>query len=296
MNASHLDFDLDRVVVVDNASTDGSLGGLDNCRLPLTVIRNSVNRGFAAGCNQGSAGTRADYLLFLNPDVLLCDRSLEVTIRFMEERAHSDVGICGVRLFDQKGNPTVAAGRFPTAWIFLGEATGLRRIAPALFQPQLLSPDECQTTHDVDQIIGAFFLVRRSLFDALSGFDERFFLYFEEVDFSLRARAMGHRSVLVADGAAVHRGGTSSEQIKATRMFYSLRSRLLYGAKHYSLAEYVLLTGITLGIEPISRLTLSMFRWRPGDVLDVLRAYGRLVAALFRSDRGRSLLDRRPNG
>ncbi len=277
---SHQGFDLDRVVIVDNASTDDSLIGLGESGLPLTVIRNHTNRGFAAGCNQGSAATRADYILFLNPDVLLSEDSLEKAIRFMETPEHLDVGICGIRLFDEEGQPTTVAARFPTIWTFLGESTGLSRVVPTLFPPHFLPLDEFQTTRDVDQIIGAFFLVRRSLFEALRGFDESFFLYFEEVDFSLRARAGGVRSVFVSDASAVHRGGASSEQIKSTRLFYSLRSRLVFGAKHYSRTQFLLLLLITLGLEPFSRLIVSLFRWRPAEVSDTVWAYRRLVAGL----------------
>ena len=80
-------FTLARVVVVDNASTDGSLTGLDTLPLPLTMVRNATNRGFGAACNQGAAAGRADYLLFLNPDVFVGSRALSVPLRFLEDPA-----------------------------------------------------------------------------------------------------------------------------------------------------------------------------------------------------------------
>src|SRR5918992_6063227 len=85
-----------RVTVVDNDSRDGSTDGLEDLRLPLQVVHNSHNVGFAAACNQGAAGSTADYLLFLNPDTRLFSDTLTVTMRFMESERAAGVGICGV--------------------------------------------------------------------------------------------------------------------------------------------------------------------------------------------------------
>jgi GT2 family glycosyltransferase len=84
----------------------------------------------------------------------------------------------------------------------------------------------------VDQLIGAFFVVRRSLFESLGGFDERFFVYYEEVDFSWRARQAGYSSVYLPGVHALHHGEASSGQVKGRRLFYLLRSRALYARKH----------------------------------------------------------------
>jgi len=78
-------FELNKVVVVDNASSDNSLFGLEEIDLPLKIIRNSTNRGFAAACNQGAKESDADYLLFLNPDTVLFKDSLSKPIAFMEK-------------------------------------------------------------------------------------------------------------------------------------------------------------------------------------------------------------------
>ncbi len=86
-------FVLNRVVVVDNGSKDGSAEGLQDFSVPLMVLRNRENRGFAAACNQGAQGSAADYLLFLNPDVRLYPDSLARPIRFMEEPVNARIGI-----------------------------------------------------------------------------------------------------------------------------------------------------------------------------------------------------------
>lgn len=278
-------FHLRSVTVVDNASADGSATGLDARGLPLTIVLNRENRGFAAACNQGASDRRGTYVLFLNPDTLLFDDSLTAAVAYMEQPEHASVGICGVRLVNGQGKPVVSSARFPTPGMFVAGSLGLPKIWPAVFPPHLTSLDECQNTREVDQIIGAFFLVRRTLFHDLGGFDERFFVYFEEVDFSLRARQRGYRSVLIADAAAVHHGGTSSDQVRAARLFYSWRSRILYARKHYGPSGAAVVTLATLGLEPAARVALALTRRVPGELLDTARAYRRLVSEWWRGSR-----------
>src|SRR5487761_1710043 len=95
--------ELTRVVVVDNASCDGSADDLRDGALPLTLIRNTENHGFAAACNCGAKASHADYLLFLNPDVCLLSDSLIVAMDFMEKAENAKVGICGIQLLDEQG-------------------------------------------------------------------------------------------------------------------------------------------------------------------------------------------------
>jgi GT2 family glycosyltransferase len=240
---------LARVVVVDNASTDESMALATTVPLPLTVVTNTTNRGFGAACNQGAAGSTADYLLFLNPDTRLEATTLARTVAFLETPEARTVGICGIRLLDDDGHPSTSAARFPSPRMFLGAATGLAHVLPGVFPRHLLTAEDCATTRDVDQVIGAYFMIRRPLFDTLTGFDERFFVYFEEVDLSLRALHAGYRSVYFDGATAFHTGGLSSDQVKAARLFYTLRGRLLYAWKHFSRLNRWLVLAITLGIE-----------------------------------------------
>ncbi len=159
-------FAIDRIVVVDNASTDGSADRLDLAAGALRVIRNQANRGFGAACNQGALGTDADFLLFLNPDTRLFRDSLARPLAFMSDPANADVGICGIRLVDDAGASVTSSARFPTLRIFLGEMTGLSRLLPSIFLPHLLKASECAQSRDVDQVIGAYFLIRAALFRA----------------------------------------------------------------------------------------------------------------------------------
>jgi GT2 family glycosyltransferase len=269
---------ISRVVIVDNASSDDSLDlAVNAAQIPLTVERNASNAGFAAACNQGAAGSTADYLLFLNPDTRLERDTLARTLAYLDQPENRDVGICGIRLLDDEGRLTTSAARFPTPRVIVGQATGLSRVLPAVFPPHLLTPADCPDTRDVDQVIGAYFVIRRPLFEQLGGFDERFFVYFEEVDLSLRARLAGYRSVYYAGATAHHTGGLSSAQVKAARLFYSLRGRLLYAWKHYSFPERWFVAAVTFGIEGPARMLAALLKGGSAPA-ETLLGYRRLFA------------------
>jgi N-acetylglucosaminyl-diphospho-decaprenol L-rhamnosyltransferase len=275
-------FRLSRVVVVDNASTDGSIYGVTDLGLPVTIIANILNRGFAAACNQGAMGSEADYLLFLNPDTRLFEESLTKPLVFMEQPSSQNIGIAGIQLIDDRGLVSRSCARFPTARVFIAKMFGLERLLPGLFPSHFMIEWDHSWSREVDQVMGSFFLVRRLLFKRLGGFDQRFFVYFEEVDFSLCARQAGWGSYYVSETRAYHKGGSSSEDIKAMRLFYSLRSRVRYGYKHFGRWSATSLLLGTLLVEPLSRLLLGI-RHRSGrEVKETLGGFARLWGCLPR--------------
>lgn len=273
-------FVLRLIVVVDNASTDDSLGGLDSLHLPLTIIRNADNRGFAVACNQGAALCDSDYLLFLNPDTRLYDNSLAVPLEFMESEVNREVGICGIQLIDEQGVVARTCARFPTLSRLTAQTIGLNKLPWFKGGGMHMAEWDHLSQRPVDQVIGAFFFMRRTVFESLNGFDERFFVYFEEVDVSFRAAQAGWDTVFLADAKAFHVGGGTSQQVKATRLFYSLRSRLLYGLKHFTLWQTGLLFGITLLVEPISRTLFSLLQGGMQDVRNTWAGYTMLYLDL----------------
>jgi GT2 family glycosyltransferase len=125
----------------------------------------------------------------------------------------------------------------------------------------------------VDQVMGAFFLVRRSLFEDLKGFDERFFVYYEEVDFARRASTLGWSSFYLAQAQAFHSGGGTSRQVKAKRLFYFLRSGILYAFKHFSPIAASLVLFVTLLLEPLSRTALAVVRRSWSSLPETWSAY-----------------------
>lgn len=266
------------VIVVDNASIDDSLAQVEEMeRLPfhLEIVRNHDNHGFGAACNQGAALVTDEVLLFLNPDTKLFERSLPLPLAYLQDVANQDVGIVGIQLLDERAYIARSCARFPSFIGFLSHAIGLDRIFPRL--GHFMAEWSHDTQREVDQVIGAFFVVRRKIFDMLGGFDERFFVYYEEVDFSYRARQKGWRSMFLADVQAFHAGGGTSNQVKARRLFYSLRSRLLYSFKHFSFVGATAVLLVTLLIEPLSRSALALARSRSFTTFqEIWSGYGML--------------------
>lgn len=271
-----------QVVVVDNASSDASLERIEELGLPLKIVCNSENLGFAKACNQGAKGSTADYLLFLNPDTRLFKDSLIKPLAFMEQPENQKIGITGIQLVDEDGRVARTCARFPTPAMFFSKMLGLNILFPRQFPSHFMSEWDHGETREVDQVMGAFFLIRRHLFETLNGFDEHFFVYFEEVDLSYRAKNAGWKTVYLADAKVYHKGGGTSEQVKATRMFYSLRSRILYGYKHFDWFSATLLMAGTLFVEPISRLGLAIWKRSIREAKETIKGYGMLWCALLK--------------
>lgn len=266
-------FTLDKVIVVDNASSDGSAQNISDLKLPLQVLYNKENLGFAAACNMGAKQTTSDYLLFLNPDTKLFRDSLSTPIFFLERQCNEHIGILGVQLVDENGHICKTCARFPTPGAYFSKMLGLNRLFPNIFPSHLMTEWDHRTSKIVDHVIGAFFLVRASLFQKIGGFDERYFVYLEDLDFSLKTKHLGYASYYLATTQIYHKGGGSSEQIKATRLFYSLRSRIIYSYRHFGfLAATSVMLG-TLLLEPLSRLVWALIRWEPRAMEETIKGY-----------------------
>jgi N-acetylglucosaminyl-diphospho-decaprenol L-rhamnosyltransferase len=267
---------LNQVVVVDNNSMDYSLETVERCKLPLAMIRNDQNRGFAAACNQGAKNSTADYLLFLNPDTILEYSTLQKTIDFMENIQNIKIGILGVQLKDAQGQVCRTCARFPTVKSFYGKILLLNRLFPRKFPSHFMIEWDHLDSRIVDQIMGAYFLIRRELFEQLNGFDERFFVYYEEVDLSLRAKKAGFESYFYAETGVFHKGGGTSDQVKDLRLYYSLKSRILYGFKHFNKHQAFLLFLETVCFEFFIRIFKSIVIFSANDFKECFKAYLRL--------------------
>jgi hypothetical protein len=125
----------------------------------------------------------------------------------------------------------------------------------------------------VDHVMGAFYLVRRTVFEKLGGFDRRFFVYLEDLDFSLRANRAGWRTYFLADTCAYHEGGGSSSKVKATRLFYALRSRVQYAFKHFGRASAIAILMSTALVEPVCRLARALWHGSAEEASDTLSGF-----------------------
>jgi hypothetical protein len=278
-------FCLSKVAIVDNASVDNSLANIEYLNLPINLIINDRNLGFAAACNQGAAGSNSDYLLFLNPDTRVFSNSISRAIEFLNQPQNAQIGICGVQLLQDDGKVSRSCSRFPNPNCMLATMFGLQYLFPDTFPKQLMIEWDHKESSVVDQVMGAFFLTRRNLYQELEGFDERFFVYFEEVDFAFRAKLKGWDSYYLSDAQIYHQGGGTTKNLRGISLFYYLRSRVLYCYKHFDFWVATLLFILTMIIEPLSRIVQSLILRSKQEFFGVLAAYRYLAIWCLRINR-----------
>jgi len=273
-------FELKSIVIVDNASTDNSLDDVEDVDLPVRIIRNDSNVGFGKACNAGVWSCSSEYLLILNPDTRLFSNSIDPVILFMQKEENKSVGMVGVQIIDDEGNISRNCARFPTPFGSIYRSLGLDRLFPKIFKTHFMTEWDHKDSRVVDQIMGSFIVLRRDLFEKLKGYDDDFFVYYEDLDLAYRGFKLGYKNYYLAEAQVYHKGGGTSENIKATRLAYILHSKLIYSKKHYSKLAYFLVFMATLVVEPIVRILHSMFRVSVGQAKEVLLAYKQLYSKL----------------
>lgn len=274
---AHEHAEIGTVIVVDNASRDGSA---DFCRNDgrVRLIEPGRNLGFGTACNLGAQSGTSDYVLFLNPDTRLLRPTLRTVAAFMERPESARIGICGVRLIGEDGSTAKHCARHPTAVTFFNLSAGSSKFLPAIFPP--LELVEFDHLHDaiVPHVMGAFFFIRRSVFEAVNGFDERFFVFYEDLDLSLRVRNHGFDSFYMASESIFHRTGGTSHGARAKALSYLFESRLIYARKHYGVPGRILVSLGLFVIEPARRLLHGILTGSPDRIVETVKALRRLGA------------------
>jgi GT2 family glycosyltransferase len=246
------------------------------------MIGNTVNRGFAAACNQGACGSRADYLLFVNPDAVLAPDALDRAVAQLEMPAQQDVAALGLQLVDGRGVPQATCGRFLTVRGIFNQLTGLSLASPSRFRGFRMTDWDHRDSRDVDYVSAACTLARRPVFQALAGFDDRFTVYLEDADFALRARRLGWRSFFLADARVLHEGGWATGRARALRLAHAWRSLLVYSVKHFPPFTALLLVLTTLTMAPLARMGEAIRHGSRRELGEALAGYLRLYGLLAR--------------
>ena len=230
-----------QVIVVDNASRDASADMVEQEFPDVQLIRSAINLGFAAANNSGFLLARGDYVLLLNPDALLEPAALQRALARME--ADSSIGMGGGLLLGRDGQREPSARRFPS---LLNEVLVLSGLAARYPKSRFFGRfdrtwDDSGQATAVDWVPGAFALMRREALDQVGPFDERFFLYYEEVDLCRRFHARGWKIMYWPDVVIRHWGGESSKTVEnqdfsssgSQLTLWRMRSGLLYYRKHH---------------------------------------------------------------
>jgi GT2 family glycosyltransferase len=220
------------VIIVDNGSTDGTIDVIQKCSSEVKLIANHENRGFAAANNQAIELSQGEYVLLLNPDTILHPKSLDKLVRFLN--INKDVGACGPKLLNTDGSNQDSVRCFPsfrgalhrhTAFKFLG-------IFKGQYKKWVMYDYNHDKQQDVDQVMGAALMVRKSVIKQVGVMDERFFMYYEEVDLCYRIKQTGWRIVYIPEAVITHIGGSSSGQITVSKRIMAMTSLLKFFRKH----------------------------------------------------------------
>lgn len=221
--------------IVDNASIDGSVDMIRSSFPDVHLIANSENVGFSKANNQAIKIAKGKYILILNPDTVIQEDTLQVCYQYMNENQH--VGAVGVKMIDGAGNFLPESKRdLPTVWNSLAKLSGLANMFPKskLFNGYALGHLDEDERHSIQVLCGAFMFVSRTAIDKVGMFDERFFMYGEDIDWSRRIVEGGFEIHYLPDTAIIHYKGESTKKasLNYVKTFYGAMG--LYVEKHYS--------------------------------------------------------------
>ena len=224
----------DDVIVVDNGSSDGSVEMMRAEFPQVTVLGDGHNRGYGAAANYAVTHCAAETILLLNSDTRLTAGAIEELATYLDR--HPQVGIVGPRLIGADGAWQQSCYPFPKPLYTLLEETRVGRIIgyiPILREYYLYTWSH-ERVRSVPWLQGSALAIRRRPFEALGGFDESFFMYFEEVDLCYRLRKAGWQTHFYPAATVVHAGGGSTNQYRAPMMVQLFKSTKQFYEKHYA--------------------------------------------------------------
>lgn len=238
------------IIIVDNASDDGSVELLKDKYPEVKLIVNNSNIGFGSANNQALEIARGKFILLINPDTIVKEETFSSMINFFN--THPDAGIAGCKVLNPDGTLQLSCRRgFPGPWTSFTKVMGLSKLFPKskLFAKYNLTYLDENQTYEVDAVSGAFMMIRREVYDKIGGFDKQFFMYGEDLDLCYRAQKAGFKVFYVHTTEIIHYKGESTKRssIDETKIFYDAMH--LFVKKHFStslLIEAILQTAIIL--------------------------------------------------
>ncbi|MGB9773638.1 MAG: glycosyltransferase [Bacteroidota bacterium] len=223
------------IIVVDNASDDGSVDFIRSRYPSVRLLVSDHNLGFGKANNLAMKIARGKYFLIINPDTVVQEDTLRVMVEFL--KAHPDVGMAGCKILNADGTIQLACRRsFPTPWVAFTKLSGLSSLFPrsrlfGRYNLTYLDPDQ---VHDVDALAGSFMMVRREVYEQVGGFDESFFMYGEDVDWCYRIKSAGWRIMYVPLTQIIHFKGESTKRSDIDAIGYFYDAMRVYVEKHHN--------------------------------------------------------------
>lgn len=223
------------IIVIDNHSTDGSLEYLRPLFPSVIFLVNEKNIGFGKANNIALRQAKADFILFLNPDTIVNETCFSHCISFLKTAQNN--GAAGIRMIDGSGKFLPESKRsFPSPVSSFYKLIGLASLFPSskCFNHYALGNLDKNKTHEIDVLAGAFMIIKKEVLEKVSGFDESFFMYGEDIDLSYRIKHAGYKIFYLGETTIIHFKGESAKKqnINYVRMFYNAMD--IFVSKHYS--------------------------------------------------------------
>ncbi|MBK9272192.1 MAG: glycosyltransferase [Saprospiraceae bacterium] len=223
------------IIVVDNASADDSCEMIRTLFPKVKLIESDLNLGFGKANNLGLKIATGEYILFLNPDTIVAGDALQICLSYLEE--HPEYGACGVRMLDGSGKILPESKRgFPTPWVSFCKMLGLHKLFPhsKLFNGYYLGHLSYEENQDIEVLSGAFIFVRKKVLDQIGGFDEKYFMYGEDIDLSTRILRSGCKIAYLSNARIVHYKGESTKKSSLSYFKSFYEAMLIFSEKYMS--------------------------------------------------------------
>ena len=231
------------VLVVDNASSDGSADMVANEFPDAVLMRSATNTGFTTGNNIGIQKASGRYILLLNPDAELLPGSVQAMFDFAE--SHPDAAVIGPKLLNTDGSLQKNGRRFTRIYRELLAMVKLHKLAVTLVPEMEWGRRVFDTRAQVDEVSGACMLVRRAAIDKVGMLDERFFMYYEEVDWCRRFKDAGFTVWYLPEAEVIHHWAQGSRKAGLATSHIAFRSQYLYYRKHHGFLQAATLRAVS---------------------------------------------------
>ncbi len=248
-------YDNYRIHVVDNDSSDFSCKTLPSHE-KINIYYINQNLGFGKACNEALKYCFGDFILLLNPDTKIEYKTIQKAIDCISK---NDYAVYGAAQVDDTGVIMKTCGRYPNLFTFFNDILGLYKLNSKIFKNGFIQYDwNHESSKVVPHVMGSFYLIKTSVIDEVGFMDDKYFVYMEDLDLSLRITNAGYKIYYDRENVIYHKGGGVSQQVKALRLYYSLHAKYIFIQKHFDFLSFYIATFVLIFISPIVRILFSL--------------------------------------
>ncbi len=232
------------IIVIDNNSLIFNKNKIKQVSKKISIVQNKKNFGFAKAVNQGIKKSKTNFILLLNPDTYLIDKSLVKTFDVIKN--NPKIGAIGGKIFDKNKNRKYTATNNPTFLTGLFEFTNLKKLFPNNYFSKAFwaENEKISRPTNIVSLCGAYIILRKKINNKLNLFDEKYFLYMEDIDFGISINKSGYKVVFDPKSQIIHIGGVSSQNKYHTDLKNWYKSRKIFFKKHLNPIQSIILISI----------------------------------------------------